>query len=480
MKSLSFALALWGFSTLAGAAEAGRPNVLFIVVDDLRTNLGCYGDATALTPSIDALAARGVRFNAAYCQQAVCNPSRASFMTGRRPDTLRVWDLVTHFRQTVPAVVTLPQYFKQHGYQTAAIGKLFHDGKKMADAASWSVTERLDAVPKREDYQLAENQREGRGSKAAALEFVDAPASAYPDGRVADAAISALADFAGAPQRQPFFLALGFRKPHLPFTAPKAYWDLFAARTIPDPVAPQAPLGAPALALHDSIELRGYSDMPQQGDFSPVQIRDLRRAYYAATAFTDAQIGRVLEALRARGFAENTVIVLFSDHGFHLGEHGLWVKTTNYEADTRVPLIIALPDGCLRGVSTEALTELLDLYPTLADLCGLPTPSGVEGRSLRPWLENPARPGRAAAFSQFPRPWLLRQEPEHMGYAVRTATHRYIEWRDWATGAVHARELYALDHPGDFERVNLSERPAAQALVRELSSLLPTPTEHKR
>lgn len=463
---------------IATAAPA-RPNVLFIVVDDLRTNLGCYGDAIALTPALDSLAARGTRFNAAYCQQAVCGPSRASLLTGRRPDTLRVWDLITPFRQTQPDAVTLPQYFKQHGYHAAAIGKIFHDGKDMADPMSWSQDAQLGDVPKREDYQLAANRHEGGGGKMAPFEFVDAPAGAYPDGRVADAAIRTLADFQRAENKAPFFLALGFRKPHLPFTAPKRFWELYAGRAIPPPSPAQPPKGAPAAALHDSIELRGYSDMPRQGDFSTLQTAELRRAYYAATSFTDSQIGRVLAALREAGLERDTLIVVLSDHGYHLGEQGLWVKTTNYEADTRVPLII-VPPGGRGGQVTGALSELLDLYPTLVDLCGLPPAEGVEGRSLRPWLEHPETPSRMAVHSQFPRPWLLRRAPRIMGYALRTATHRYVEWRDWETGAVQARELYALALPGEFERENIAMNPEESARVKALAALLPVTTAHAK
>ncbi|MGC4073002.1 MAG: sulfatase [Nibricoccus sp.] len=460
------------------AAEPARPNVLFIVVDDLRTTLGCYGDPVAITPAIDALAARGTRFDAAYCQQAVCGPSRASLLTGRRPDTLRVWDLTTHFRTTTTDVVTLPQYFKQHGYHTIAAGKIFHDGRKMNDLGSWSEEPQLDGVRKQEDYRLPDNRDAGPSGKAAPVEFVDAPEGEYPDGRTAEAAIALLKQRAREP-KTPFFLAVGFRKPHLPFTAPKKYWDLYTDRALPPVAVPEAPVGAPAVALHDSVELRGYAGMPARGKpFNAEQIAELRRGYYAATSFTDAQVGRVLAALAASGLEKNTIVVLFTDHGFHLGEHGLWVKTTNYEADTRVPLIIAPPGG-KPGV-TAALSELLDLYPTLADLSGLPPPEGVEGRSLRPWIEDPTHAGRKAAFSQFPRPWMMKGSPEIMGYAVRTATHRYIEWRDWTKGDVVARELYALEKPGDFETVNLVGKPDEAARERELSTLLPTAVAHEK
>ncbi|WP_438480624.1 sulfatase-like hydrolase/transferase [Oleiharenicola lentus] len=458
-----------GFAIFAHAAEAKRPNVLFIAVDDLRTNLGCYGDAAAITPAIDALAARGTRFDAAYCQQAVCNPSRTSLMTGRRPDSTRVWDLVTKFRETTPDVVTLPQYFKQHGYFTAMVGKIYHDGGKMGDPASWSQPAQHDGIPKEADYRLPKNQK---GGKAAAYEFADAPENVYPDGRVADAAIAEITKLAARANDQPFFYAVGFRKPHLPFTAPKKYWDLYEGKKIPALEQPTAPRGAPEIALHHSVELRGYSDLPANGDFAPATIENLRRAYYAATSFTDAQIGRVLAALKTAGVADSTIVVLYSDHGFHLGEHGLWAKTTNYEVDTRVPLIIA-PLGKSKGAATSALTELLDLYPTLADLCGLPAPEKTEGRTLRPWLENPATPSREAVFSQFPRPWPSRNAPKTMGYAVRTAQQRYVEWRDFQSGEVAARELYDYANPGAFEAVNLADDPSRAADVTALAALLP-------
>lgn len=468
------------FAACCARAAESRLNVLFLVVDDLRTNLGCYGDPVALTPNIDALAARGVRFTRAYCQQAVCNPSRASVMTGRRPDSLRVWDLQTHFRSTVPEVVTLPQHFKNHGYHTEAIGKIYHDPPKFRDAPSWSAPAQLDDTEAvRGKYASAENLgvyqpagQKGR-EKAAATDAADVPAASYIDGRVADVAIERVRALAGKPQ--PFFLAIGFRRPHLPFSAPQRFWDLYNPEKLKTVPQPEPPRGAPAIALHDSAELRGYTDMPKLGPLTPEQITTLRHGYYAATSFTDDQIGRVLAALRESGAERNTLVVLWSDHGFHLGEHGLWAKTTNYEVDTRVPLIIARPGEPRAGASASALTELLDLFPTLADLCGLPAPAGVEGRALRPWLEHPSAPSRPAAFSQFPRPWTYGPQPEVMGYAVRTATHRYIEWRRFGTREIVARELYALA-PGQWlETENLADSPAESGRIRELAALLPHP-----
>ena len=478
MPPLKVSLALLVAPLLAGAAGPSRPNVLFIATDDLRTNLGCYGDPIAVTPHLDALAARGVRFSHAYCQQAVCNPSRASVMTGRRPDSLRVWDLNTHFRQNVPEVVTLPQHFKSQGYHSEAVGKIFHDPPKFRDAPSWSVPAQLDDTEAvRGKYARADNLRiyqpDGRPGqeKAAATEAADVPDNAYIDGRVADLAIARLRTLAAQPR--PFFLAVGIRRPHLPFSAPQRFWDLYDPAKLKNVPQPEPPRGAPALALHDSPELRGYTDMPKLGPISPAQIATLRHGYYAATSFSDAQIGRVLSALREQGLEQNTVVVVWSDHGYHLGEHGLWSKTTNYEVDTRVPLIIAYPGQKHPGAVTSALVELIDLYPTLADLCGLPVPADLEGRSLRPWLESPGREGPAAAFSQFPRAWPYRNRPEVMGYAVRTPTHRYIEWRRFGTLDVLARELYAYHGDDDrFESINLADNPAEAARVGELSALL--------
>lgn len=463
---------------LAPAIAAERLNVLFIAVDDLRTDLGCYGDPIAVTPHLDALAARGRVFSRAYSQIAVCNPSRASLMTGRRPDTLRVWDLNTHFREHVPDVVTLPQYFKQHGYHTEAVGKIYHDPPRFRDEPSWSVPALLDDTgAARGKYASEANLRVyqpggKRGEeKAAATEAADVPDNTYIDGRVADVAVERLRALTA--KGQPFFLAVGIRRPHLPFTAPKRYWDLYDPEKLGTVPQPEPPRGAPALALHNSAELRGYTDMPAKGGWTAEQVTRLRHGYYAATSYADAQIGRVLSELRARGLERNTVVVVWSDHGYHLGEHGLWCKTTNYEVDTRVPLIVAYPGQPHAGAKTSALVELLDLYPTLVDLCALPVARGLEGRSLRPWLEAPTHASPPAAFSQFARPWIYRQKPEAMGYAVRTPTHRYVEWRRFGTREVVARELYALRGDELFETENLAESPAEATRVREMSALLP-------
>jgi len=425
-----------------------QANILFIAIDDLRPQLGCYGDKIIQSPNVDKLAGSGVLFSRAYCQQAVCSPSRTSLMTGRRPNTTKVWDLKTHFRSTIPDVVTLPQYFKNNGYYTQCIGKIYHDPASAQDSLSWSGPEIL-AVTKREGkYVLPANLQKG-SAKAAATEQADVPDDAYIDGQVADQAMNMLRKI----KDKPFFLAVGFRRPHLPFSAPKKYWDLYDREKIPLPAQPTLPSNPPAYAAHKSEELRGYSDIGP-GQIADEKQRELLQGYYAAISYTDAQIGKVLAELDRLDLRKNTIIVLWSDHGYHLGEKGLWTKTTNYELDTRVPLIIAAP-GKEHGARSDALVELVDLYPTLAELAGLPIPEGLEGTSAAPLLSKPDQPWKSAVFSQFPRPWQYRgNQPEIMGYTVRTDRYRYVEWRNFKSGEVKGTELYNLQaDPGEVNNI---------------------------
>ena len=452
----------------AVAAPDRKLNVLFIPVDDLRPTLGCYGDPLAVTPHIDRLARRGILFTRAYCQQAVCNPSRASLITGRRPDTLKVWDLRTHFRDHLPDVVTLPQHVRRHGYTARSIGKVLHGtGRPSKDPPSWSAPAELDGFPGfKRNYLLERNQT---GRKAAAAECVDAPDNAYRDGQIADLAVRRLRELKQA--GKPFFLAVGFKKPHLPFCAPKRYWGLHDRAKLARPANPTRPSDAPDVAFHNWKELRGYTDVPKAGPIAAEKIAELRHGYYAAVSYADAQIGRVLDELNRLGLAETTVVVLWGDHGFHLGEHGLWCKTSNFELDTRCPLIFSVPGQANCGAATHALVEFVDVYPTLVELCGLPMPSGLEGTSVVPLLTAPTRPWKTAAFSQFPRPAYYRGTPEIMGYSLRTARWRYTEWRHWATGQPRARELY--DHEADpRETRNLAGLPAHAQDVTRLAGIL--------
>jgi iduronate 2-sulfatase len=454
-----------------GAIAAERPNVLFIAVDDMRADLGCYGDPIVKSPNIDRLAARGTVFLRAYCQQALCNPSRASLLTGLRPDTLRVWDLPTHFRQNLPDVVTLPQLFKQNGYHTQNIGKVFHNWRQddyQGDPASWSVPATMHYANHGADRAMVDGAVPADQSNVPKTEMRDVPDEAYFDGRIAALAVKTLDEI----KDRPFFLAVGFWKPHSPFNAPKRYWDMYERSAISPPVNPQPPFGVPKVALHDSREIvRAFADRPR-GRPTSEEVLALRHGYYAAISCVDAQIGKVLDELDRLDLSKNTIVVLWSDHGYHLGEHALWAKTSNFELDARVPLVIATPQH-VGGHHTLALVELLDLYPTLADLCRLKVPAELAGKSVRPVLENPTATVKAAAVTQHPRPaYYGDEEPlEAMGYSLRGDRYRYTEWRSATDGQVLARELY--DHEDDpAETVNLASQSVHAATVDDLARQL--------
>ena len=455
----------------SSAMAAGKRNVLFIAVDDLRPALACYGDPIAITPNIDRLASRGTIFRRAYCQIAVCNPSRASLMTGRRPDEIKVWDLQAHFRDTIPDVVTLPQHFKNNGYLTRSIGKIYHgNGRPQKDPPSWSEPPVYDQRPPADMRYVSLHNFEGSGLKRDAYDDGEAVDNNYVDGMVGDYAVRTL----GLLNRlgRPFFLGVGFRKPHLPFCAPKKYWDLYDPAKIPMPQPGSYPEGAPELAVRSWRELETYRDVPLEGPIPDEKIRQLRHGYYACVSYMDAQVGRLLDELDRTGLADNTVIALWGDHGFNLGEQGLWTKSNNYEWATRAPLIIAEPGG--KAGKTEALVEFVDIYPTLTELCGLSQPDGLAGTSLKPVMDDPKRKGRQAALSQFPR---LREGNRHsgageiMGYAVRTDRFRYVEWREGMSGAVVASELY--DHSSDpIESRNVADQTKYRKELDRLAGLL--------
>jgi iduronate 2-sulfatase len=462
--------ALVGIPGASAAAPANpRPNVLFIMADDFRAELASYG-SVARTPNLDRLARRAVQFDHAYTQQAVCNPSRSSMLTGRRPDTLHLWNNGTHFRELNPDVMTLPLWFKQHGYTTRCTGKIFHNWHTLekGDARSWSAPEFLFYANHADDKPQVQGELSQDHAKAPKCECRDVPDEAYYDGRVAAEAVRVLGEIAD----KPFFLAVGFWKPHAPFNAPKKYWDLYQRAALP-PLDPRRPEGAPDLAFHDSRELLGLP--PNQTKLTPEQVAEWRHGYFANIAFMDAQLGKVLDALDRSGASDRTIIVFVGDHGYHIGEHSLWGKTSNFELDARVPFFIATPDGKNAGRRTDSLAELLDLFPTLVELCHLPKPPGLEGANLAPVLRDPAARVKPAAFTQHPRPAYYDREPEKtplaMGCSVRTALVRYTEWRDWKTGEVVARELYDAKRDSAETRnvVGLSGLAAAQ---REAESLL--------
>ena len=468
---------------LSSAACQAAPNVLFIVADDLNCAVGPYGDSgsfggTAVSPNLDRLAARGLTFERAYCQQAVCNPSRSSFLTGLRPDTVGVDDLRKSFRETAPqgsTLVTLPQHFKNHGYFCQNIGKLFHNMGETQDRRSWSIDEVLFKGTHADDTVFANAPWKGgkRPYKAEVTEAHDVPDTAYRDGQIANLAAAMLRDHAGS--EQPFFLAVGFWRPHLPFVAPKKYWDLYQPEKIPMPDPPAAPDGVPDIAMHESREIRGYGLTPQDRDFTQDEIRHYRHGYYASISFMDAQIGEILDALDESGQAEDTIVVFTSDHGFHIGEHSLWGKTSNFELDARVPLIIASPNHEQgHGKTTGSLAELVDLYPTLAGLAeiGDDLPGNLEGVSLAPVVTDPATSVKDAAFTQHQQPFYgSRQNWKAWGYSMRTTEWRYTEWRAISDGSVMARELY--DHNRDpTETRNVASRTEYLDLVNQLSKRL--------
>jgi iduronate 2-sulfatase len=462
----------------ASATGAERQNVLFIVVDDLKPALGCYGDRLAKTPNIDRLASRGTVFDRAYCMQAVCAPSRNAVLTGLRPETLEIYDLGTNFRRRAPDVVTLPQHFKALGYESHGVGKIFHVGHgNREDPASWSVPH---YQAKSIEYVLPENKTQltreeahfsnARGDasrlpKGTAYESADAPDDAYSDGRIAAEAIGRLRGFKQSGKS--FFLAVGFVKPHLPFCAPKKYWDLFEPAKLPLAARRQAPEGAPLFAPQYTIELRNYAGVPARGPIPDEDARKLVHGYYAATSYMDAQLGRLLDELDRLELADSTVIALWGDHGWHLGDHGMWCKHTNYEQATRAPLILIAP-GKKRGSHTRAIVEFVDLYPTLCELAGIEKRAHLQGVSLAPLLDSPDAGGKRAAFQVYP-----RQTPATgpmLGHAVRSDRWRYVEWRT-ADQSVAARELYDMEKDAD-ETVNLAGKAEFAAAVREHADML--------
>jgi arylsulfatase A-like enzyme len=465
MKCHAFCLllALLAAPLLATAAE--KPNVLFIAVDDLRPELGCYGNPIVKSPNIDRLAKSGMVFNHAYCQQAVCLPTRASLLTGARPDTTKAWDLSTDFRKAMPAVVTLPQLFKNNGYFTEAMGKIYHHG--FDDAPSWSVPTAFPKAPhgagvRRQDPDGPKIALSPKG-RGPVIEMVDGPDNSLHDGELGDMAVTALKNLKG--KKEPFFLAVGFIKPHLPFNAPKKYFDLYDPAKIPLAPNPFYPKDAPPYAIPPGGELRSYSGVPAGWPIKDDFARKLKHGYYAAVSYVDAQVGRLLDELDQQGLRDNTIIILWGDHGWKLGEHQAWAKHTTVENDTRAPLILAVPGMAKAGGEIDALVEFVDIYPTLAELAGLPLPAHLEGISFKPLLANPDRPWKTAAFSQYPR---KSGKQDLMGYTMRTDRYRYTKWVDRKNHSkVDAVELY--DRQTDpQENTNIANQPANKEIVAKL------------
>lgn len=467
----------------AGQVPPGRPNVLLICVDDLKPILGCYGDPRAKTPNMDRLAARGIRFELAFCNQAVCAPSRNNLLLGSRSTSLGIYGLSENFRRAVPDAVTMPQYFMKHGYRTEAVGKIFHTGHgNHDDPASWSVPSVIEKVveyldPKnsgggrltREEAYFTNQQLHRIGSlpRGAAWEKLDVPDDAYADGRIAEEGIGRLRAAKERREREgtPFFLALGFVKPHLPFTAPQKYWDLYDPQAFQLAAWQEPPRGAPPVAGKRGGEILNYEPLSMENLRTEEMQRTLIHGYYAATSFCDAQLGRVLDELDRLGLADSTIIVFWGDNGYHLGDHGIWTKHTNYEQAARVPLMIVAPGVTRPGSVTRQVAENVDLFPTLAELAGLPPPSGpqpIDGLSLVPVLRDPDARVDDHAYHCYPR-------GQVMGRAIRTERYRLVEWKKIGAAATSAEyELY--DYQTDpEERENLVNKlPQVAAELKQI------------
>ncbi len=492
MRWLLFLCFSWICISVFGADV--RPNVLFIAVDDLKPTLGCYGDTVARTPSIDHLAANGTVFANNHCQQAVCAPSRCSLLTGLRPDSTKVWDLQTKFRDHVPDVITIPQHFRQNGYETAGMGKVFDyrsvDSDKEQDAPSWTQPYVMpkgtcgqnyadDALTQkarkaRQDGLLKKDNRKEAGRELGLrppVEALDVQDQTYDDGATTQVAITTMKKLAA--EDKPFFLAVGFKKPHLPFVAPKRYWDLYDRDKFELASWQKPSVDGPDVAYHNSGELRSYSQIPVQGALDSDLQRELIHGYYACVSYIDAQVGMLLDALEANGLAESTIVVLWGDHGWHLGDHGLWCKHSNFEQATRSPLIIRAPG--LQAGQTSSPTEFVDIFPTLCDLTGLDIPTGLQGTSLLPILKDSQATVKTYAVSQFPRGG--KRNPI-MGYSMRSTRYRYTVWlatdyrADKKQGHIMGRELY--DYENDpMETRNLIDDPAYAKIQKQVETDFP-------
>jgi uncharacterized sulfatase len=444
---------------VAQPSSASKPNVLLIMADDLNNDLGTYGSRIVKTPNIDRLAARGVRFDRAYNQYPLCNPSRASLLSGMRPDTIRIYELVTPIRKVKPDVVTLPQMFQRNGYVSARVGKIYHYGNPgdigtsgLDDPPSWNEFVNPRGIDKDEEAQLT-NYLPNRGL-GSTLAFYASPAAdeQHTDGKVATETIALLEKY----KDRPFFVGAGFYRPHCPYIAPKKYFDMYPLDRIPAPAFAPAELSTiPPPALWTT---------PPNWDLDVEQQRQSIRAYYASISFLDAQVGRLLDALDRLKLTDNTIVIFMSDHGYNLGNHGQWMKQSLFERSARAPVIVAGP-GVAKGASPR-IVEFLDLYPTLAELAHVEPPRELEGRSLVPLLRNPKAEWNRPALTQVRRgtaPGFF------MGYSVRNEKWRYTEWDDGKQGT----ELYdETKDPGEMK--NLAADPKHRDVVEEMRKLLRT------
>ena len=441
------------------AAQQRRPNVLLIMADDLNNDMGVYGHPIVKTPNLDRLAKRGVRFDRAYTQFPLCSPSRVSLLTGLRPDTTRIYELQTNFRTILPDAVTLPQMFKRNGYAVTRVGKIYHYGNPgdigtsgLDDPASWDLVVNPRGIDKDEEAQLT-NFTPSRGLGSTLAYYASpAPDADHTDGKAATEAIALMEKN----KDKPFFIGAGFYRPHCPFIAPRKYFDLYPLDRIPAPaLSPDSLAKLPPAALFTTPPNWGISETAQ---------RETIRAYYATISFLDANVGRLIDALDRLGLASNTIVVFISDHGYHLGERGQWMKQTLFERSARAPLIMAGPGITAAGRATSRIVEFLDLYPTLADLAGVAPPPALQGRSLSPLLRNPDAPWDHYAVTQ------VRRGPANSsfrGYTIRTEKWRYTEWDEGKRGT----ELYDETKDPD-ELLNLSTDARHAETVSEMRTLL--------
>lgn len=524
-----FALALTLLLSSFGFAEQ-RPNILFIAIDDLRPELGCYGSKYAVTPNIDQLASRGRLFERAYCQQPICHPSRTSLLTGTRPDTNGITHNYVEFRDLNPDMLTLPRHFRDHGYQTYAYGKISHRSNQDIEQ-SWSGKPKLQrlGLPKPVGFALPENlkrrnqqfkemfEKYGEAAKRGlssgpAYESADVPDTAYRDGYNTAGAIAHLKELAKT--KEPFFLALGLYKPHLNFVAPKKYWDLYDPAKLPAGTYTPRPENGASMGLHASFELRVRQGIPKTGPIDEDLSRTLFHAYLACASYIDAQVGLALDALKESGLDKNTIVIFWGDHGWHLGDMGVWGKATNYEIGTRVPFIISTPAMAKPGTSTKGIVELLDIFPTLCDLTGVPIPTHLEGKSIKPLLKDPTTKWDHVALTQYPNPALrewaanplskemretffgpLIEEVETrikkqmgekwdrnlfenhlMGYSLRTDQYRLIEWRDDRSPNTPPIFTELYDHnndPGETKNVASENKDVIEKLSPLITARIP-------
>ncbi|KQC31784.1 hypothetical protein AAY42_14895 [Flagellimonas eckloniae] len=485
--------------------EQLRPNILFLSIDDLRPTLGAYGDSVAITPNMDQLASEGMTFRRTFTQVAVCAPSRASLMTGLRPDSTRVWHLGDKFREIDPHAVTMPQYFSKFGYYTVNLGKIFHN--YMPDSISWDEP---DLRPSRylkpdwinrdgETFYISEEVNKSQAIKRDSLlklrpiryadgwntgpawEAADVHDTMYYDGAQTKLAKQTLSRL--AKMDKPFYMGLGYFRPHLPFAVPKKYWDLYDPMKIPLASNPEIPDGAPLHTMNSMYELRHYDGFNHIGHptssyrMSQDTIRTLRQGYYASVSYVDALLGDLFSHMKKIGIYKNTIIILWGDHGWKLGDHNSWGKMTNYNIDLKVPMIIRYPEQENKGAQTFEITELIDMFPSLCELAGIEIPEYMQGTSFVPLLENPKRIWKKAAFSQFHRrPRVSADGKRYMGYSINTKKYHYIAWYDWnektgVRGEFKGEELYDSEND-PHETINVASNKEYDEIIQNLSAQL--------